>query len=219
MRMWHFQDDTRIGEYSPGPIPPERVQKGVFVFLGRRMPIGQLNYENVLNDFDDLLPLYRYVESNGEAQPISLPTKVAFFFRPGCTVKVKATKANLAKCRLDVTLRHNLLQEALYRRLASEFDADNVGTELTSGVGTSVDLVVRRPQEYWFYEIKTYQSPSACIREAVGQLLEYSFWPGAQEASRLIVVGESPLDHDGEEYLQRLKSKFSLPLDYEQLTI
>lgn len=220
MRMWHFEPDgTRIGEYEPGPIPFERVQKGVFVFLGKRLPIEQLNYELILNDFDELLPLYLYVEGGGEAQPIPMPTKAKFAFRPGCTIKVKATKATLAQSRLDVTLRHNLLQEALYRRLASKFGADNVGTEIASGSGTSVDVVVCRSKGYWFYEIKTYQSPRACIRESLGQLLEYSFWPGAQEASRLIVVGESPLDPDGEDYLRQLTSRFSLPIHYEQLTV
>ena len=111
------------------------------------------------------------------------------------------------------------MQEALYHRLASQFGADNVGTELASGVGTSVDLVVCRPDGYWFYEIKTAHSPRACIREALGQLLEYAFWPGAQEASRLIIVGESPIDKQGAEYLRQLKTRFSLPVDYEQISL
>jgi hypothetical protein len=219
MRMWHFEDGARIGEYMPGPIPPERVKEGVFVFLGKRLQIDQLNYELILNDFDDLLPLYQYVESCGELQPISMPTQEAFSFRPGCSVKAQATVATLAQNQLDVTLRHNVLQEVLYQRLASQFGADNVGTELASGVGTSVDLVVRLPEGYWYYEIKTAHSPRACIREALGQLLEYAFWPGAQEASRLTVVGESSLDQDGEEYLRQLRTRFSLPIHYEQITV
>ena len=73
--------------------------------------------------------------------------------------------------------------------------------------------------EYWFYEIKTAQSPRACLREAVGQLLEYSFWPGGQHASRLTVVGETAIDNDGLEYLRRLKERFSLPIEYEQISV
>ena len=219
MRMWHFQHDKRSDEYMPSPIPPERVKQGVFLFLGKRLPIGQLNYELILNDFDLLLPLYRYVESGGELPPISMPTEAAFSFRSGCSVKAEATVATLAQNHLDVTLRHNMLQEALYQRLTSQFGPDNVGTELASGVGTSVDVVVRRSEGYWYYEIKTAHSPRACIREALGQLLEYAFWPGAQAASRLTVVGESPIDHDGEEYLRQLRTKFSLPVYYEQITV
>ncbi|GAG42553.1 unnamed protein product, partial [marine sediment metagenome] len=54
MRMWHFQGHIRSDEYMPGPIPPERVKEGVFLFLGKRLPIEQLNYELILNDFDEL---------------------------------------------------------------------------------------------------------------------------------------------------------------------
>jgi len=45
--------------------------------------------------------------------------------------------------------------------------------------------------------------------------LEYAFWPGAQEPARFIVVGESRIDEDGQEYLRRLMERFSLPIEYE----
>ena len=80
-----------------------------------------------------------------------------------------------------------------------------------------VDAVVRRLDEYWFYEIKTDSSPRACIREAIGQLLEYAFWPGGREACRLIVVGESPLDEDSKKYLRQLRDRFALPIYYEHI--
>jgi hypothetical protein len=40
-----------------------------------------------------------------------------------------------------------------------------------------MDVVVRLGIRYWFYEIKTALSARACIREALAQLLEYSYWP------------------------------------------
>ncbi|MSR58091.1 MAG: hypothetical protein EXS05_10495 [Planctomycetaceae bacterium] len=178
-----------------------------------------MDYELILDDFDRLLPLYRYVESGGEEQPVSMATDAMFAFHPGCTVKAQATVANHAITQLDVILRHNVLQKALYDQLVSEFGEKNVGTELASGAGTSVDVVVHRPDGYWFYEIKTAHSPRACIREAIGQLLEYAFWPRAQEACRLFVPGESVLDKDGKEYLQRLRKRFSLPIDYLQVVV
>lgn len=217
--MWHFERDVRSDEYLPGPIPPERVREGVFVFMGKRRPITQLNYELILDDFDELLPLYRYVERVDVLPTISMPSVPQFAFVPGCTARAQKTTARPAPAELDVTLRHNVLQEALHKRLVSRFGARNVGTELPSGAGTSVDVVVRRPDGYWFYEIKTAHSPRACIREALGQLLEYAFWPGGQEALRLIVVGECPLDQDGREYLRQLRRRFALPIHYEQITV
>ena len=56
------------------------------------------------------------------------------------------------------------------------------------------------------------------MREAIGQLLEYLF-AGFQSATRLVVVGETPLDEDGALYLAGLKQQFDLPLEYESITI
>jgi hypothetical protein len=80
-------------------------------------------------------------------------------------------------------------------------------------------VIVWQRNEYWFYEIKTAQSPRACLREAIGQLLEYAFWHGGQRATRLIVVGETAIDSDGLEYLDRLRMQFSLPIEYEHISV
>lgn len=219
MRMWHFHGPTRSDEYMPSAIPSERVKEGVFVFLGKRFPVDELDYDRILSDFDKLLPLYRYVESNGSLHPASVIDDLPFSFAPGCTIKPGQTTAHLAQDPIDVTLRHNLMQEALYNRLVSKYGADNVGTELSNGVGTRVDVVVRHSDSFWFYEIKTAHSPRACVREAIGQLLEYSYWPKAQEATKLIVVGETPLDSEGEAYLSLLRSKFAIPIEYEHIAV
>lgn len=134
-------------------------------------------------------------------------------------MKASSAAASHVQRQLDIALRHNELQEALHRRLVLQYGENNVGTERPSGVGTRIDVVVRRENEYWFYEIKTAQSPRACLREAVGQLLEYAFWPGGQGATRLIVVGETAIDNDGLEYLRHLKERFFLPIEYEQISI
>ena len=218
MHMWHWDRDVRSADYTPGPIPPERVKVGVFVFLGKLWPIDRLDYELILDDFDRLLPLYCYVESNGQSKPISTPTGATFSFQPGCSVKEQWAVATYAQSQFDVSLRHNVLQQCIYKRLESQFGADNVGTENPSGIGR-LDLVVRRPEGYWFYEIKTADSPRACIREAIGQLLEYAFWPGGQEACRLIVLGESAIDREGKEYLRWLRKRFALPIEYEQIVV
>jgi hypothetical protein len=78
-------------------------------------------------------------------------------------------------------------------------------------------VVVRHEREFLFYEIKTAHSPRACLRQALGQLLEYSFWPGSQEAARLIVVGETPLDKEGASICERCGSVFPCPLNMSKL--
>ena len=166
------------GFCNPSPIYPLNTPEEPY-FVGQSS-VQELDYDRILTEMDRLLPLYKYVESSGRRQPLSKPDKEQFVFRPGCTSKAAVTKASYAQQELDVNLRHNQLQCDLHRRLVKKHGADNVGTELPTGIGTSVDLVVRQPNGYWFYEIKTFLEPRACIREAIGQLLEYAFWPGSQ---------------------------------------
>lgn len=80
-------------------------------------------------------------------------------------------------------------------------------------------MVVCRGSEYWFYEIKTALTARGCISEALSQLLEYSYWPGAQVARRLIIVGEPALDGESEQYLSTLQQRFGLPLEYQQFDL
>ncbi len=219
MRMWHYINELRSTDYIPGPISPNIVTEGVFIFLGNRQKLDKLNYELILNDLDRLLPLYKYVESNGNLQPILAVNKEPFKFRPGFTSKASTAEVSQMEKQLDITLRHNTLQEALCKKLVKKYGAKNVGDEQPNGAGTSIDAVVRHGTDFWFYEIKTANSPRACLRQAIGQLLEYAFWPGAQQANRLIVVGEKTLDKEGKQYLQILKKRFQLPISYEHISV
>jgi len=104
--------------------------------------------------------------------------------------------------------------------MISEYGRDNVADEHSSGLGTKIDVGLRRGKgAYWYYEIKTASSPRVCLREAFGQLLEYAYWPGAREADRLIICGERPLDKDGEKYLRQLRNRFQLPIEYQQIIL
>jgi len=218
MRMWHYQEGQRSSDYPAGPVMPELAVVGTFVFLGKRQPFNKIDCELILKDFDRLLPLFEYVESGGREESVKAFEKDGFSFRAGFTDKLAATNATLAERELNINLKHNILQSALCRRLASEYGADNVGDELLTSLGTKIDVVVRRSDnEFWYYEIKTALSPRACLREAFGQVMEYAYWPGAREAKRLVICGESPLDGDGEVYLRQLKQRFGLPIDYEQI--
>jgi hypothetical protein len=128
------------------------------------------------------------------------------------TVVVSASRANAT-----ADLLHNEMQNALIAELCGKFGSDNVGSEQSTGSGTSIDVVVKAGKETWFYEIKTDASVKACIRQAIPQLLEYAYWQGkAAIADRLIIVGPSPISKEAETYLGFLRSHFGLPFSYEQ---
>ena len=216
--MWTWDGEVRGADHFPSAITPEELREGLFVFVGARCPAGEIDYHRVLSTFDSLLPLYRFVESNAQA-PLEETARTPFAFRAGHKAKARTATVSVAARDLVAQLRHEDLQRKLYKQLARKYGAKNVGTERPSGCGTRIDAVVRRDDRYWFYEIKTSSSPRACMRDAIGQLLEYSLWPGGQEAARLFVVGEAPLDADGKAYLAKLKSRFQLPLDYLSISM
>lgn len=85
--------------------------------------------------------------------------------------------------------------------------------------GNSIDAVVKLKDELIYYEIKTASTARINIRESLSQLLEYSYWPRGEEASKLIIIGEASLDEEAEHYLITLRDKFSIPIYYEQFTI
>lgn len=69
-----------------------------------------------------------------------------------------------------------------------------------------------------FFEIKT-ATPLRCIREALGQIMEYSYFPTADKASRLIVVGEDLPNEETQSYLEHIRERFSIPIYYRSLDI
>ena len=216
MSMWHWDGNERKGsDHPPTPIQADLIRRGVFVFMGRMQAADAIDYDLVVEDFDRLLPLYRFVEGKDTFPQVTEPTQGGFQFKSGCTLKPAKTTASLAERQLNITLRHNELQRALHDHLAQLCGADDVGTEIGSA-GGQVDAIVRRGEKFWFFEIKTAMSARGCIREALAQLLEYCFWPGAQEAERLVIVGEPPLDTDAGLYLATLRKRFALPIEYAQ---
>lgn len=116
-----------------------------------------------------------------------------------------------------VKLLHDEMQQTLYEDLVSEHGRDCVAAELRTAGGRPADLVVNLGDVVDVYEIKTSRAPRDCIREAVGQLLEYGYWPGSPSVRSLFVVGPTPLDADAENYLEALRRAFELPLRYRDI--
>ena len=219
LSMWYFDSDVRSPNYPPAPIPDELVRPQMFIVLGTTCPVHAIDVETVLDDFDRLVPLYEFVEDGDDASAKESRAATTFEWAPGNTSRVSRARFERPERRIERVLRHNDLQNALFWCLCGEYGGENVSGEQDCGIGKFVDIAVRRGEEYIYYEIKTGYSPQSCIREAFGQLMEYSFWPGSQEACQLVVVGESPLDEDASKYLARLCKRFSLPLAYRQFDL
>lgn len=213
LEMWHFQGGIRSANRAPAPIGGDLVHVGTFVFLGSYAPFESVEPSAALATFDALLPLYQYVEGGNTASPSPSP----FAFRAGNSHKKSFSLASPTERALSISLRHNDIQQALYSELCKEFGAANVGTEVSSGTGGRIDAVSRRGESYTFYEIKVGLSIKGLIREAIGQLLEYSMWPGATLPSELVIVGEPQLDSISAEYLRKISKACPVPVCYRRV--
>lgn len=214
-RMWHHDAEGHHPDHAVAPIEDGIVKSGTFIMLGRWVPVADVNIEEILLDFDRLLPLYTYVESDHAPSGPSVPAP----FRPGCPAFAVTTVTSVPARTIDVALRHKALQRVLYNCLCAEAGSENVAIEHELNLGVSVDAAVRTPGGLAFYELKVAPSVQSCVRPAIGQLLEYAHWPSATRAIELIVVGEYAPDNDARAFLHLLRDRFSLPLWYRQITL
>ncbi|WP_257386590.1 hypothetical protein [Tahibacter caeni] len=137
---------------------------------------------------------------------------------PGHTPRPELALSDLPPARRVIVLRHNAVQTALFARLVAEFGHQNVWTEYPTGTGGYADAVARRPDGRWqVYEIKIADTAGEVVRQAMGQLLEYSFRTGGLEPLKLVVVGEPALDGTTDRFLARLRTDFNLDIDYLQV--
>lgn len=142
-----------------------------------------------------------------------------FEFKPGHMDRATAALSRKPSPRTKATRLHNEIQNELYAYLRDELGEENVGTEVATGCGTSVDLATRSSGSVTFYEIKTSPSVRTNIRQAIPQLLEYAFWPGAKRANKLVIVSHLALTKDAEQYLAHLRKRFKVPITYQQFSL
>ena len=215
LRMWHYENDCRSKDYMPSLIPPERVKEGVFIFIGKKSHINNINYNTILETFDRLLPLYLFTESTND-NILNKNSISEFRFISGCKEKLSSTSGSSDRKELNILLKHNDYQSSLYNKLSSIYGKDNVGTEIYTN-GLRIDLVVKHEGDYWFYEIKTAPTARGCIRQALGQILEYSYWPNNQRATKLIIAGSAVANDEEKKYIYYLSNEFDLPLEYQTI--
>ncbi len=137
-----------------------------------------------------------------------------FVFAPGAPGQGTDDSERKALGPATVTHDHAVMQHALYEKLASDNGVGNVRAECPMACGRPADLVVQTPVGFSIFEIKTSLKPRDCIRQALGQLLEYSCWPGSGVLDTLWVVGPRELDEVASEYLATLQENFKLPIKY-----
>ncbi|MCP9494834.1 MAG: hypothetical protein MSG64_10310 [Pyrinomonadaceae bacterium MAG19_C2-C3] len=114
-----------------------------------------------------------------------------------------------------VEQKHKKLQLALKKKLIKEFGESSV----VLFEENDIDVKLFQPNHLVFYEVKTAPYAANCIREALGQLLHYSFSDKDLREKKLVVVGQySPTPKDLK-FIEYLKSLLNIEFEYESVSL
>ncbi|NOY50566.1 MAG: hypothetical protein GXO88_08400 [Chlorobi bacterium] len=218
--MWYWQNGQRSDIGQVKEISEDLLKPKTFIFIGKIQKKDEIDYHNILATFDNLLKPYVFVEKTIESgiAEDDINEDSEFIFNRHTPNIPTAKNYSVEAKNVNLDIRHSLIQKALVDKLINEYGKDNVSWEHPIG-GKRIDVVLKDDDGYVFYEVKVRGSAKACIREALGQLLEYAFWPGKENASSLVVVGEEEIDNNTLRYIDYLNRRFLIPIKYEKISI
>ena len=129
----------------------------------------------------------------------------------------------------EIVIIHEQIKEKLIKDIRDnpklletgcEIDISTLSDENEINKINYVDLAAQtKDKQIIFFEIKTVPDARLCIRQALGQLMEYSYFPNTNHAQKLVVVGIGKRTKDIETYIKNLNKSFNIPIDYLQVTI
>ncbi len=216
-KMWVWQGKERSDIMPVVEIINDFIRPNTFIFIGKL--VKDIELEDVLSTFDSLLDVYIQIESDSNASELrDILNNNKFKFDRTNTKLVINRKLSSKEKEINITVRHSFLQKSLYQELSKKYGSGNISVE-NPWNGNRIDIVVKTDKGYIFYEIKVASSAKSCIREALGQIFEYAFWPGFRHAKEIVIAGEHPLDADAKNYVEFLHQEFSLPLKYKEIKI
>lgn len=150
-----------------------------------------------------------------------LKQKPSLSKRNGTVVNAKEYKKRFINYKKSFHTKHGSIQEALITKLASKYNV--VGFERTLS-DIRVDVIGinkngktdEKEYTYDIYEVKPYDSPTDCIREALGQLIYYKYqFEKKYKVGKLFVVGQNKLGFFDRQYLEKIhKSLPNLEINY-----
>lgn len=105
---------------------------------------------------------------------------------------------------------HNKIQNRFVKALKNAHPNSVIAIEYRK----RIDVIREEGNDTWFYEVKPFDSPYKCIRESLGQLLDYSYRYGTNTSKRLITVGPEEPDEKSQKFINYLKQSLGIPYSY-----
>lgn len=213
-KFWYWHNDSRSEILPVIEIPASIVEPHSFVFIGKIQKKDEYDPHSILSTFDDLLPVYLQIESNHAIFSAEPNKQICNFqLNPQIPNLVNSRPFSQKEKYIDIDVRHTLIQKELFEILKERYGAKNVGLE-QHFLDNRIDAVAVSNGENIFYEVKVGSSAKSCIRQALGQIMEYAYWPGMRNAAKLVIVGECNTNDNESKYIKYLNQNFHLPIEY-----
>lgn len=181
-----------------------------------------IRYEpyKLINNFEKEVGSRHYVLLDKKASVIDNVLSGSFQFIEGHNPETKKGRVTGKYSSQSYTkiLLHEEMKENIYKEFKKQFEGTRIqiGTENPTGYGTSVDFVINDPTYgLTFYEIKTGGTALSCIREGLGQIVEYCYYPANRNASRLVIVSPHPVDANIKLYMRHLRTVLGIEIYYQ----
>ncbi|MBB1307961.1 hypothetical protein H5162_00675 [Pseudoalteromonas sp. SR41-8] len=106
---------------------------------------------------------------------------------------------------------HNRIQKKLLHELRNKYGISAVKPEVNY-----IDILVELEDKYIIFEVKSSLSAERCIREALGQILQYGseLSKTTNKTIEYVVVGPNTIDDSAESYYKFVVENISIPLSY-----
>ncbi|CAN0525882.1 unnamed protein product, partial [Scytosiphon promiscuus] len=114
-QMWHWQLGQRSELYDVWEIKSELVNDKTFIFIGKITDTENLDYDEILKTFDDLLEIYLEVENEKYEYPEKIEevtTSEFKFVRKERTLFENGGYNSIEKA-INIDIRHTLIQQKL----------------------------------------------------------------------------------------------------------
>ncbi|TDX42352.1 hypothetical protein [Orenia marismortui] len=110
---------------------------------------------------------------------------------------------------IEIVPVHNKMQNAIWKLLKESKVYEIVQIEKNN-----IDIKAKTESGVWHYfEIKT-NNPKKSIRNALGQIMEYAYFPNSKKAEKLYIISDERPKSNVKKYLRYLREKFDLPVYY-----
>jgi hypothetical protein len=109
---------------------------------------------------------------------------------------------------------HNIIQNKLRNKLIAEYGESCVACEKNY-----IDLTLTYNDTITLYEVKSDAYAATCIRQALGQIIQYAHRIDATKKIKLYIVGQYPLKSNEIPYLEYIKNNFKIDLDYMNIDL